>query len=165
MFASWRSSAVAINNINMKKILILLAGLILTGAGCNYQIVSKTYVSTSTPQRASLDDQSKCAKQAEYVFKDLGYKDTSDGSKNNYLNHYNNSLGICFIQINSWSNINGNFMEQNFLSDAFEGKSYADFSSSGSDVFSMNVLSCNMLDNQCETRLEYDNFVKQYMEN
>ncbi len=75
---------------------------------------------------APLEYQQKCAEQAEKAFKELGYKPKDMAG---YENHYNAKLNKCFIMTQSTStNFKPTIWTYKSLFDAFEGKSYGEYS-------------------------------------
>ena len=62
---------------------------------------AKTTFSGTT--ETSLALQAKCADRAASFFKQGGYEDASGVWTNSYINHWNNRLGKCFIQITGLS--------------------------------------------------------------
>ncbi len=96
----------------MKKLLLLFIPVILLGAGCS----TGTNQISSMP---SIDQQAKCATQAEKVLEQTK-KDPNSTGFINYMqtNHFNQKLNKCLVLIGSDSNSTGTHYES--LSDAFE---------------------------------------------
>ncbi len=68
--------------------------------------------------------QKNCADRAALFYKQGGYGDSSQAWTNSYINHWNNKLGKCFIQITGLSMTDSGFSFIDIF-DAFEGKHYA----------------------------------------
>jgi hypothetical protein len=71
---------------------------------------------------ASLNDQARCARQAEKFFNEAAYDITEYPVQ---VNHFNEKVMKCFVGISRQSFSNGWTYETVF--DAFEGTSYADY--------------------------------------
>jgi hypothetical protein len=125
----------------------------------------------STPTVPSIELQSRCAKQAEEVFKSGGW---SRKSFADYISHFNVKLGRCFVEISDTTADKATASSSRSLSDAFEGKEY------GSYVW-VNVLSqhkkywevapteCKVTmpsgeEKTCQSIEEFDTLAKAYME-
>ncbi len=76
-------------------------------------------------QKASLENQERCAKQALAVFREQRWgANASPG----FVNHYNIALNRCFILMHSmYVSANNELGTLNALVDAFEGQGYGDY--------------------------------------
>jgi hypothetical protein len=111
-------------------------------------------------QMASLDDQAKCAKQAEKVFEadKVDFKVNSPEGHISFTSHYNSKLGHCFVEINAVpdgdpiSRLAG-------VTDAFERTVFASYwavqKTSQNDI----ILSCVVGETQCHSRTEFNALV------
>lgn len=147
----------------MKKFfLIPLISLFIMGCSNPYSTIedqnkkiSDLNIKIENLEKNNLDAQEKCAKQADKTFTSLGYESKGTDS---FENHYSQKLNKCFIEI-----ISTNFPHQNkMLFDAFEGKSYGNYSW---NTEKDKKYWCTILDKNCNSEVEFDNFVKTYMEN
>jgi hypothetical protein len=112
---------------------------------------------------SEVDIQTKCASQAKAFF---DYWETDPEAKQNdeYSNHYNVKVNKCFVKIKIpilSSPDKKTYTE--YLFDAIEKKQYGNFMV-GIPTYGKPII-CEILDNFCQTRDEYDNFVNSYMEN
>jgi len=124
----------------------------------------------SKSKTASLDLQEKCAKQAHEAFKLSG--ETTKLA--NFLNHYNEKLNKCFVQIMSTDvkKSPGTIGTFNSISDAFEGKVYAEyawFSEKNKEYWEVPPFVCKVTlpsgeEKICHSEYEFDALVKHYME-
>ena len=123
------------------------------------------------PQTNTLDLQEKCARQAQEAFKRDGF----EGEKGAlFSNHYNEKLNKCFVQIESsdWKTAPGTVFTNKVLSDAFEGKVYAEYmwhSDKVKKYWEVPPLQCSVTllsgeEKSCRSSDEFDALVKVYME-
>ncbi len=103
------------NRITVTVIIVLL---IATGA----YYYSKQSIKTAD----NLTLQTKCADRAAAFYKQGGYGDDSQVWTDSYINHWNNKLSKCFIQITGISLKDSGFSFIDIF-DAFEGKHYATY--------------------------------------
>ena len=122
---------------------------------------------------ASLDLQAKCAKQAHEAFKINGY-----GFEKNEMavlsNHYNEKLSKCFVLIEDTDakTVPGIIYENKTVSDAFEGKVYAQYGWHTDKVkkyWEVPPYRCKVMlpsgeEKICHSSDEFDALVKEYME-
>lgn len=123
---------------SMKKILFLLTGLILLGAGC----VNKDEVNQLIKQNQDLqlqlakqqqaseeknefDLQSKCAGEGKKFYNQ--YKKDSESETAGYISHWNKTLKKCFVSLSSMFWVNGQEDSSKVVYDALEGKLYGSF--------------------------------------
>jgi hypothetical protein len=155
----------------MKKIITILTVLfvILVLSSCSYEIVKKTdnrNTEQPTNQAAELsakdilDLQSKCSSSSKALFSTLGY----DGTNSDFTNHYNSKLTKCFILIGSTS-IPDNYTYKE-LRDVYENKTIGRIQEvlMKKKQEDWKPYDCEMLDKFCESSVDFDNFVKPYME-
>jgi hypothetical protein len=126
----------------------------------------------SISKTASIDLQQKCARQAREEFTRDGWESRSMAG---FTNHYNSELGKCFILIGSTSDAKtppGTVFENKSLSDAFEGKSYAEYfwhSDTVKKYWEVPPLVCRVTmpsgeERVCHSSDEFDELVKVYMQ-
>lgn len=123
------------------------------------QIQRLTQNHAEESRRESLALQEKCARQAEKIFRELGYNQVSDQLQS----HYNQKLNRCFMAAITES---GNNM---FLTDAYEERDYANFS----QVFIKGdtlhpLVTCSLMplgseQRSCSTYKEYADFIEKYL--
>ncbi len=109
--------------------------------------------------------QEKCAKAAKEFFREEGF---GNKSLANYRSHYNKKLNRGFVVISSMDHLgDGIFNVSEDLYDVFERKLYAEYawqSQKDKKFWEVKPYLCRMLDESGETKEDFDNFVKQYME-
>jgi hypothetical protein len=125
----------------------------------------------SVSKATSIDLQSKCAKQAQEAFKRDGFEGEKGAS---FSNHYNQKLNKCFVQVESvdWKTAPGTVFTNKVLSDAFEGKVYAEYmwrSDKVKKYWEVPPLRCSVTllsgeEKDCHSSDEFDRQVKAYME-
>ncbi len=88
------------------------------------QLAAQTARIQTNNGRASLDEQSKCAKQALEDFKHDGYEGEALAT---FTDHYNEKMGKCFVvyQVNHFEKKYSS--ESKIIFDAFELKEYGEF--------------------------------------
>ncbi len=179
---------------NWFKVGALLGLLIIASSSVYYFVVFLPTAQKETPAKqqtdqtvtSNLDEQQKCADRAAWFFNqqvgDFNSKTTQQDETNSYTDHWNQQMNKCFVLINSgWSaNINGVFtlFVDKALSDAFEGTSYGEFTSSGPGFLDgeQKIMSCSMNKNgdglnmsntgqQCKSAAEFDAYVASFMGN
>jgi hypothetical protein len=121
----------------MKKILIIPL-VILFLSGCS--------------NSNNLANQEKCSKKSLEFF-------TATGGGGNFSNHYNDKLNKCFIDIIDV----GSQAYSETLYDVYENKKYGGFYMSYEKNSEPTI--CWFLDKTCQSQNEFDEFVKQYMQN
>jgi len=153
----------------------VLATFFVAGVSIAYYYVlflPKTHLDTTMakesiePRKKDLELQAMCAKKAEEAFKE-NYPKTQ-GELFSYTCHYNRKLNKCFVLINgALVDIPGQASNVSSLYDAYEYKMYADYHQvvkEGQHYYDTPPFICTTLDKTCDSRQEYDNFVKPYME-
>jgi hypothetical protein len=123
-------------------------------------------------QKASLELQDKCAKQARDVFRLKGWTDEQNAT---FENHYNARMNKCFIAERSLSksrSSDGTFFISRNLTDAFENKSYASYgwkSVKGETAAAVAPFVCYVTppsgeQQKCHSEKEYDELARVYLE-
>jgi hypothetical protein len=118
----------------------------------------------------SLELQAECSKQAARVFKADGWDKKKDQAV--YQNHYNEKLNKCFVLEVVTTMTAGQFMTTKFLSDAFEGKTVANYSWVSDKVkkywevapFVCSVTLPSGEGKACQSSDEFDELIKSYLE-
>jgi hypothetical protein len=116
----------------------------------------------SLSKSASLSLQAECAKQALQQFNDSWASQQEAG----FTNHYNRKLEKCFMRIQYWQT--SNFVVQVF--DAFESREYAEYMGSlTKPEWEAKPIVCRVIlpsgeEQHCQSRAEFDDLVKLYME-
>jgi hypothetical protein len=122
-------------------------------------------------KNATLDFQEKCAKQAREEFKLYGWDkhEMADVS-----NHYNAKLNKCFMQIQDTDakTVRGTIVTSKTISDAFEGKVYANYiwsTQKNKKYWEVPPLQCKVTllsgeEKVCHSSDEFDGLAKQFME-
>ena len=125
----------------------------------------------SMSRTATLDLQEKCARQAREEFRLYGWDkhEMADVS-----NHYNAKLNKCFMQIQDTDakTVRGTIVTSKSISDAFEGKVYADYiwsTQKNKKYWEVPPLVCKVTllsgeEKICHSSGEFDELVKQFME-
>lgn len=111
----------------------------------------------------NIDSQSKCAQQAK-IFFDF-FESTDPDSKNKkqldyYENHFNEKLNKCFILLHQFPIKDG--LASDFLFDAIEKKEYAEYIYSDS-ISDKDYCFLSINNSVCTTKIEFNNFVNNYM--
>lgn len=101
--------------------------------------------------------QQQCAEQAQLFADNYGV----DRDWEDVINHYNPDLNKCFVLIKRGLIHHDNIYSEE-LFDAVEQKRYGSFAV-GIPTYGKPI-ECNVLDKFCESRDEWDAFVKTYME-
>jgi len=142
-------------------IAIVLASIILGGFYYISQLNKQK--SIEKKQVSNFELQAKCAVQATESF-NYFVVDPKENQEDTYINHYNLKYNKCFILIKypiGIENKDGIYMED--LYDAVEKKPYGSF---WVKIPTWDKpIACEMLDKFCNSRTEWDAFVKTYMEN
>ena len=123
----------------------------------------------STPDIAL---QEKCAKQAEQAFKQQAFQRKDSAT---FTNHYNQKLNKCFVEM-YWEDVVGDTIwRYKVLSDAYEGKTYGEYSwhtEKDKKYWEVPPFTCFMYPDgkevslqTCDSEAQFDDFVRQYMEN
>jgi len=125
----------------------------------------------SLSKPSSIDLQSKCAKQAQEAFKRDGFEWEKGAS---FSNHYSVKLDKCFVLVESIDakTAPGTIFTNKVLSDAFEGKVYAEYmwrSDKVKKYWEVPPLQCSVTllsgeAKDCHSSDEFDVLVKAYME-
>jgi hypothetical protein len=161
----------------MKNIVILLLVVAVAALGifAYYQMTALEDLRAKlapAPKMASLDLQEKCARQARQQFTLSGWdKNPMAG----FGNHYNSEIGRCFVQIEDTEEDKtnpGTFITSKNLSDAFEGKTYAEYiwhSDKAKKYWEVPPLMCRVTlpsgeERYCHSSDEFDELVKVYMQ-
>lgn len=118
---------------------------------------------------ANLEFQKKCADQAAAVFKELGWNKKPWAV---YSNHYQPTMNKCFVRIENTAIENHAPSTSINVSDAFEGKVYADYfwlNSEGKKYWEVKPFMCKVTllsgeEKVCQSKEEFDELVKVYME-
>ncbi len=155
--------------MNQKGFIIpLLAIILIIAAGIGgYVLVQQKRIEALNSKirlgTTNIDLQEKCAKQAEKAYRDSESKVMAmDGSLSNFNNHYNSKLNKCFVRIDKDPYHAGEFSHYEFLYDAYEGKLYAEYGKYSEKDAKPFV--CTILEKSCQSREEFDAFIKTYME-
>jgi len=160
-----------------------VAILVILLAGCDSDRIAKlqkenqelTAKLDATTKAVGLEAQEKCAKQAEIAFKQSGFH---NGGPNNtlvgYTNHYNQKLNKCFIDISTTeTNVKGVSVYRD-VSDAFEGRPYADYmwiNNQGKKYWEVKPFMCKVTpisggeDKTCQSQDEFEALINGYMQN
>jgi hypothetical protein len=123
------------------------------------------------PNAVSLELQEKCSKGAQEAFKRDGFENQQLAS---FSNHYNEKLNKCFVQYDSTDakTSSGTIFVNKVVSDAFEGKVYAQYmwhSDKVKKYWEVAPVQCTVTlpsaeEKTCTSSEEFDTLVKQYME-
>ena len=137
-------------------------GVLLVLCFVGYFVYQHILLETS---RNDLAMQEKCAGAAKEFFRQEGFDNKSLA---NYRSHYNKRLNKGFVAISSMDHLgDGIFDVHEALYDVFERKLYAEYawqSQKDKKFWEVKPYLCRMLDKSGETQEDFDNFVKQYME-
>jgi hypothetical protein len=125
-------------------------------------------------KQVSLDLQQQCAVQARKEFEVDGWSG-KDHPLAAFVNHYNAKLGRCFMSVEDTTQPDkreSTFFTNKFVSDAFEGKSYAQYewkSEKGKKYWEVKPFQCEVTlpsgeKKNCESSDEFDELVKVYLE-
>lgn len=119
-------------------------------------------------KQTSLDLQERCAKQARAEFK------AGDNEKEpmSFTNHYSAKLDKCFIEVTSSADSGNVPNTHRIVSDAFEGKVYAEYhwrNDTGKKYWEVEPFMCRVVlqtgeETFCKTTAEYEALIKQYMQ-
>ena len=129
----------------------------------------QAFLSKQAEIKSGVEVQSKCADQAEKVFRDGGWEKKPSAD---FTDHFNFSLGKCMMNIRNLEMLNGNPMQQQILEDAFEGKVYGNFiwsNPDGKKYWEVVPLECDVTSlsgekKVCHSSDEYDALLKSFME-
>lgn len=128
----------------------------------------------SAAPESSLGQQQQCAVQAARAFEFAGYKDNEWA---NFTNHFSSKLGRCFVEITALdAKTNpGTIWTYKTLSDAFEGKTYGQYSwhtVKGKKYWEVPPFECSLFPDGtqsslqvCKTEVEFDDFASSLMQN
>lgn len=122
------------------------------------QIAALTSKLIDKTARENFELQEKCAKQADKVFRELGYNLNADSNQS----HFNVKLNRCFMSFGTGSV--GKFPSK-YLIDAYEQRQYAEyfvFIEGRSEGCSLTPL--GEKEHSCKSKEEYNEFVAKYME-
>lgn len=137
--------------------------------------VHKLEAKTELKPVASLELQEKCAAQARKEYNASGWNDNKEHPMAGFTNHYNMTLGKCFMVVEDTSEAkprDGTFFKNKYVTDAFEGKSYAEYAWKSDKVkkywevkpFVCKVTLPSAEDKNCESSDEWEELVKAYMQ-
>lgn len=142
----------------MKKIMFL--AVIIVCMSATY------YFAIFLPKMRDFEMRDMCAKKAEESFK-KNYPRTQ-GETYGYTCHYNKRLNKCFIEVSgALFDISEQTSNVDSLFDAYENKTYAEYHQvvkKGQHYYDTPPFICTMLGKTCNSKAEYDSFVKPYME-
>jgi hypothetical protein len=118
---------------------------------------------------ASLELQKKCADQAAAEFKEWGWNKKPSAV---YTNHYQPTMNKCFIRIEDPAFENNTPTTSINVSDAFEGKVYAEYlwmNHEGKQYWEVKPKICKVTllsgeEKHCQSPEEFDELVRVYME-
>lgn len=150
----------------MRPVLALTAAVILL-LGCDTERVRKLEAENQELRTRlasqDLNLQDMCAREAKKFFQESATKD-DETLLLEYSNHYSRKLGKCFIEVNyNWKAFGGPF-ETAYISDVYEGLNIlAQFQEHGSRD-SHNPVVCEVNGKGCNSRSEFDEAAKYYME-
>jgi hypothetical protein len=124
---------------------------------------------------ASLDLQEKCAAQARKEYNASGWNNTREHPTAGFTNHYNVKLGKCFMVVEDTTDAkprDGTVFTNKTVSDAFEGKSYAEYAWRSDKVkkyWEVKPFVCRVTlpsgeEKHCESSDEWEQLIKAYME-
>jgi hypothetical protein len=152
----------------MSKIAIFVLALAVETFGIatyyQFRLVQELRARIATVSKAASPElQQKCADQAREVFSHdvLASKDPLSS----FTDHYNTELNRCFVLIHS-SVVNakdGTVLETNFLSDAYERKSYAVYRKENDKVICSVALPSGEKA-ACHSTDEFDDLIRAYMQ-
>jgi hypothetical protein len=120
-------------------------------------------------QVVALDTQGKCGVAAKTFFKE-GFRRDKDTITLDYSNHYNASLGKCFIEI-TWNyrdplQKGGAYFRVMYVYDVYEHRRYAEFTDHTEQLrgkWETSVVTCAVTRKECHNRGEFENSIRQYM--
>jgi len=149
---------------NWFKLVIAFIVLLIGTSFFSYYVTISRKEKAAFQQQNDFDLQKKCSTVANAYFKNSDYTENQIAT---YTNHYNKKLNKCFISIIS-SNIvpeNGAKLTYKSLIDASEGKLYAKVHEFlPKDSLISQTIVCELLDTTCSSPIEYNFFIKSYME-
>jgi outer membrane murein-binding lipoprotein Lpp len=162
---------------DMPLLTFVLVSLMLFGTACNQDKIARLEKQNqelaakldAIAKAANLDTQAKCAQQARIAFNESGL---DKQAMRGYTNHYNQKLNSCFVRLNSLKAAGKDLATYTSVQDAFEGKSYAEYFSAnikGEPPWSVKPSVCMVTmasgeDKDCESKKEFEELVKVYME-
>ena len=136
-----------------------------------HQIADVTKKLAEMPQNGTLEQQANCAKRADFVFKDGGWK-PEDMATN--INHYNPQMNRCFVEIDNRDvhTAKGELIVGKNLFDAFEGRQYGGYawiSQKDKKYWEVKPMECWVLSKggekqECSSDDEFDKLAKQYLQ-
>jgi hypothetical protein len=151
--------------------------LLAITAGCNQDKIARLVRENrelaakldAVSKTTTLELQEKCANQARAVFREMGWDKKPFAL---YTNHYNRKLNKCFIRIESREFTRNVPSIAVSISDAFEGKGYAEYfwnNTQGKKYWDVKPFICNVTqlsgeERPCTSQEEFDDFVRLYME-
>jgi hypothetical protein len=156
----------------MASLRLLLVALALVASGCSTDRLARLEKENrdlsakleAVTKAANLDLQEKCANQASYAFRELGWKKEPFAA---YANHYHPKLNRCFIEIYSTKAPSVSMS----VSDAFEGKVYAEYfwiNAHGKKYWEVRPDTCKVTllsgdEQTCNSQEEFEQLIKVYM--
>jgi hypothetical protein len=123
----------------------------------------------STSKSMTFERQGKCAQQAREEFRSEGWEKRETAG---FTNHFNSKLNKCFMEIEDTDVKQGTLITSKTLSDAFEGKVYANYicsSDKKKKYWEVPPLECDVTlptgeKKICHSSDEFDELIKVYME-
>ena len=156
---------------NWFKLIIAIALLIVVISVAYYFISNSSKPSQTMSSEDILSNQQKCAEQASKAYIAEGYGSGSSDDLTNYVNHYNQKLNKCFIEI---YDLTPSTLSSISLIDAYELKEYANYmyffkgnGGAANPVCSLDEqiadVSTRIAD--CTSQAGFENYAATYMEN
>jgi Tfp pilus assembly protein PilV len=123
----------------------------------------------STSKAATFDRQEKCAQQARAEYRSDGWEKRETAG---FTDHFNSKLNKCFMEIEDTDVKQGTLITTRTLSDAFEGKVYANYiwsSDKKKKYWEVPPVQCKVTlpsgeKKLCHSSDEFDELIKVYME-
>ncbi len=160
---------------NMKPLTLSVLAILL--AGCDSERIAKLEKENNELREsiktaaviAKLELQGKCANQAKASYAEGGWLKEQLAT---YTNHYNPKLTKCFMEVQSTTVQGGDVFNNKYVSDAYEGKNYAEYAwkaEKGKKYWEVAPFMCKVekLSGEvvyCKTTEEFEELVKQFME-
>jgi hypothetical protein len=127
-------------------------------AACKSPATATGRSAEPTRKIATLSEQKMCADQAEKSF-----QDSADAKNSTYTNHYDPTVGVCYIEVTTRDQVGRSFSYGLMVYDAFEGRIYARYLDS-SGFGSSTIQECSVTPRgqpeiQCRAREEFNGLV------